>query len=76
MGKDANISDNVKIYPNCFIGENVTIANNSIFFPGVKIYHDCEIGKDNIIHSGVIIGSDGFGFSADKNTMNLIKFLK
>ena len=61
------IGENVKIYPNCYIGENVKIAKNTIIFPNVSIYHDCEIGEDNIIHSGVVIGSDGFGFAPDKD---------
>ena len=61
------IGENVKIYPNCYIGENVKIAKNTIIFPNVSIYHDCEIGEDNIIHSGVVIGSDGFGFAPDED---------
>lgn len=61
------IGENVKIYPNCYIGENVKIAKNTIIFPNVSIYHDCKIGEENIIHSGVVIGSDGFGFAPDKD---------
>ncbi len=67
IGVNTKIGNNVKIYPNCFIGENVNISENSILYAGVKIYHDCKIGKDNILHSGVIIGADGFGFSPDEN---------
>jgi UDP-3-O-[3-hydroxymyristoyl] glucosamine N-acyltransferase len=29
----------------------------------VKIYNDCVIGNNVIIHSGTVIGSDGFGFA-------------
>jgi UDP-3-O-[3-hydroxymyristoyl] glucosamine N-acyltransferase len=29
----------------------------------VKIYADCKIGSDCILHSGVVIGADGFGFA-------------
>ena len=61
------IGKNVKIYPNCYIGENVSISENTIIFPNVSVYHDCKIGKDNIIHSGVVIGSDGFGFAPNNN---------
>lgn len=61
--ENVNIGNNVKILSNCYIGENVEIKENSILFSGVKIYHDCKIGCDNIIHSGTIIGSDGFGFA-------------
>lgn len=61
------LEKNVKIYPNCYIGKNVTIKENTILFSGVKIYHDCIIGANNIFHSGVIIGSDGFGFAPNGN---------
>ena len=68
ISEGAIIGENVKINANCFIGENVSIGRNTIIFPGVKIYHDCIIGENNIIHSGVIIGADGFGFAPDHNT--------
>ena len=35
--------------------------------PDVKIYHDCNIGRNCIIHAGVVIGSDGFGFAPQSN---------
>jgi UDP-3-O-[3-hydroxymyristoyl] glucosamine N-acyltransferase len=62
------IHKNVKIHANCFIGENVTIGENTLIFSGVQIYHDCKIGANNIIHSGAVIGADGFGFAPDNNT--------
>jgi UDP-3-O-[3-hydroxymyristoyl] glucosamine N-acyltransferase len=39
------------------IGDNVTI------FAGGKIYSETVIGNNCTIHSGAIIGSDGFGFA-------------
>ena len=68
IDKNARISKNVKIFPNCFIGENVNIGENTILYSGVKIYNDCSIGDNNIIHSGVVIGADGFGFAPNKST--------
>jgi UDP-3-O-[3-hydroxymyristoyl] glucosamine N-acyltransferase len=41
----------------------VVIGDNSIIYPGVKIYHGCIIGNQVTIHSGTVIGSDGFGFA-------------
>ena len=67
ISEGVKIGENVKIHSNCFIGENVSIADNTIIFPNVSIYHDCKIGKNNIIHSGVVIGSDGFGFAQDED---------
>ncbi len=63
LGKNVKIGNNVKIYPNTFIGDNVVIGDNCLFFAGVRIYSETEIGNNCTIHSGSIIGSDGFGFA-------------
>jgi UDP-3-O-[3-hydroxymyristoyl] glucosamine N-acyltransferase len=63
IGKNVNIGKDVKIYPNTFIGDNVVIGDNCVFFAGVRIYSETEIGNNCTIHSGSIIGSDGFGFA-------------
>lgn len=67
IGSNVTIGNNVKIYPNCFVGDNVTIGDHVTLYSGTKIYHDCEIGSNCIFHSGVIIGSDGFGFAPDSD---------
>jgi UDP-3-O-[3-hydroxymyristoyl] glucosamine N-acyltransferase len=60
------LGDNVKIYPNTYVGDNVTIADNVTVFSGAKIYSETIIGKNSVIHSGVVIGADGFGFSPNE----------
>jgi UDP-3-O-[3-hydroxymyristoyl] glucosamine N-acyltransferase len=67
LGNDVRIGDNVKIYPNVYIGDNVTIGDNVMIFAGAKIYSETIIGMGCVIHSGVIIGADGFGFAPDSN---------
>jgi len=62
VGKNVKIGNNVKIYPNTFVGDNVTIGDNTILFAGVRVYSETEIGNGCTLHSGSIIGSDGFGF--------------
>lgn len=59
----AIIGNNVSIYPQVFIGENVVVGENTTIYAGVKIYADCKIGADCILHSGAVIGADGFGFA-------------
>jgi len=61
------IGENVKIYPNVYIGDNTTIGDNVVVFAGAKIYSETIIGNHSVIHSGVIIGADGFGFSPNEN---------
>ncbi|MCZ8197537.1 MAG: UDP-3-O-(3-hydroxymyristoyl)glucosamine N-acyltransferase [Flavobacterium sp.] len=63
IGKNVKIGKDVKIYPNTFIGDNVVIGDNCVFFAGVRIYSETEIGNNCTVHSGSIIGSDGFGFA-------------
>jgi UDP-3-O-[3-hydroxymyristoyl] glucosamine N-acyltransferase len=67
VGANATIGNDVKIYPNCYIGDNVKIGDNVTIFAGTKIYSETVIGNFCEIHSGVIIGSDGFGFVPDKD---------
>lgn len=65
IGKGARIAPGAKIYPQCYVGENAEIGAGSVLKPGVKVYHGCKIGARCILHSGVVIGSDGFGFAPE-----------
>ena len=65
VGDNCVIENNVTIYPFCYIGEDVTIGESSLIYPNVTIREACRIGKRVIIHSGSVIGSDGFGFAKD-----------
>ena len=51
------------IYPNCTIGDDSTIDEGSVIYPGVTLYRKTIIGRHCTIHAGVIIGADGFGFA-------------
>jgi len=63
LGNQVKLGKNCKVYPNCYIGDNVILGDNVTLFAGVKIYADCVMGNNVIIHSGAVIGSDGFGFA-------------
>ena len=63
VGPNVRIGNNCKIYPQTYIADDVVLADNVTLFAGVKVYFDCKIGNNVIIHSGTIIGADGFGFA-------------
>ncbi len=67
IGNNVKIGDNVKIFPNVYIGDNVSIGDNVLIYSGAKIYSESEIGNGCVIHSAVIIGADGFGFTPNPN---------
>lgn len=60
------IGNNVKIFHNTVLLENVEVGNDTIVFQNVSIREGCRIGERVIIHPGVVIGSDGFGFNPDE----------
>ena len=62
----AEVGDGVVIGANCCVGENVRIGAQSRLHASVTVYHDCEIGQRVILHSGVVIGADGFGMAPDE----------
>jgi UDP-3-O-[3-hydroxymyristoyl] glucosamine N-acyltransferase len=62
IGEGCSIGDNVVIFPFVFIGDGVHIGNDSVVYPQVTIHDRTEIGENVIIHSGTVIGTDGFGY--------------
>ncbi|MDP6026066.1 MAG: UDP-3-O-(3-hydroxymyristoyl)glucosamine N-acyltransferase [Pseudomonadales bacterium] len=69
----ARLDKNVVVGPGCFIGEAVTIGEYSRLSANVSVYHGVTIGERAIIHSGAVIGADGFGFEPDYTTGSLVK---
>lgn len=68
ISKKAFIGENVVIGKNVIVGSNVSIMANSeigegtVLYPNSTIYPFVKIGKNCIIHAGVVIGADGFGY--------------
>jgi UDP-3-O-[3-hydroxymyristoyl] glucosamine N-acyltransferase len=63
----AVIGKDTVIFPNVFIGNNVTIGDNCIIHPNVSIYDEAVIGNNVVIHAGTTIGSDAFYFNTKKD---------
>ena len=58
---------NVSISETAKIGKNVKFGNNVVIKDNSEMRENCKLGKNAIIHSGTVIGSDGFGFTPDEN---------
>ena len=62
----AEIGDGTVIGAGCYIGHDVKIGAGSLLYPNVTIMYRCVIGRKAVIHPGVVIGGDGFGFIPTK----------
>ncbi|MFT6791141.1 MAG: UDP-3-O-[3-hydroxymyristoyl] glucosamine N-acyltransferase [Cellvibrionaceae bacterium] len=63
----ARIGDHTIIGAGCYLGRDTSIGEQSRLYPNVSIYRDVSIGKAAVIHSGAVIGADGFGFAKTEN---------
>ncbi len=63
IGDESRIGDACSIGAGSFIGNRVTISNDSVIHPNVTIYDNARLGARVILHSGCVIGADGFGFT-------------
>lgn len=51
----------------CVIEDNASIGTKTRLFANVTIGAGCLVGDNCILHSGVVIGADGFGFVWDRD---------
>ena len=58
----AVIGDGTVIGAGCYIGHDVRIGKKCLIYPNVTIMYRCELGNLVVLHPGVVIGGDGFGF--------------
>ena len=66
IGNRVKIGVNTRIEAGCVIGDDVEIGEQSRLCAKVVLYHKTKIGKGALLHSGVVIGSDGFGNANEK----------
>lgn len=79
IAKDVNIGPNAVIAEHVVIAEDVEIGANTVIManseiaesvvikPNVTIYPHTKIGSKSIVHSGAVIGADGFGYEPITN---------
>lgn len=63
IGEHVRIGANVEIMPGVVILPHSEIGDNTKIYPNVTVYPFTKIGKNCRVHSGVVIGSDGYGYT-------------
>jgi UDP-3-O-[3-hydroxymyristoyl] glucosamine N-acyltransferase len=62
VGERVVIGEGTGIGPGCSVGDDVRIGQGCTIHANVSIYPNVSIGDHVVLHSGVVIGADGFGF--------------
>ena len=76
IGYDSEVDESAIIMSNVVIGNGVKIGKNVKIYPNVTIYDNTIIEDDVTIHSGSVIGSDGFGYAyeSDRTPVKIVHF--
>src|SRR5215469_2042681 len=62
IGDGSRIGAAASIGAGCHIGKRVTLGEGCVLHPNVTVYDNVDIGRGTILHSGCVIGADGFGY--------------
>lgn len=66
LGDHVKLGGRVTLEPGVVLGDGVIIGDDSFIASNVTVRQNCKIGNRVIIHSGTVIGSDGFGYVPDE----------
>lgn len=61
----AKVSPTAVIGAFAYVGERAVIEAGTWLHPRATVLDDCKVGRNCHLHSGCVIGSDGFGFAKD-----------
>jgi UDP-3-O-[3-hydroxymyristoyl] glucosamine N-acyltransferase len=62
IGRGARIGARTRIGAGSSVGSGVEIGDDCVLHPRVSIYERIILGARCVVHSGAVIGADGFGF--------------
>lgn len=62
VGAGVHIGAGSTIGAGCAIGDHARIGDRCVLHANVTLYHDVAVGARVILHSGCVLGADGFGF--------------
>jgi UDP-3-O-[3-hydroxymyristoyl] glucosamine N-acyltransferase len=66
IAEDASIAPSAHIGPFVWIGEGCAVGEGTVIHAHVSIYPKTRIARDVIIHSGTVIGADGYGYQRNE----------
>ncbi|HKP72182.1 MAG TPA: UDP-3-O-(3-hydroxymyristoyl)glucosamine N-acyltransferase, partial [Pyrinomonadaceae bacterium] len=65
VGKRAEIGRGTQILAGASVGDDVEIGEECVVHPNVVLYAGARLGSRVVLHAGVVVGADGFGYVRD-----------
>lgn len=62
LGENVRLGANVTLHPLVYVGDDVEIGDDTVVSPHVSLLRGTIIGARCVIHSGAVLGADGFGY--------------
>ena len=75
VGAGARVAAGAVVGAQCFVGADASIGEGTVLKARVVLAEACRIGARGIVHSGAVIGADGFGFAPDAGRWEKIEQL-
>lgn len=61
----ASVARGARLLAQSFVGPGCHVGERTVLQPRATLRQDVRLGADCIVHSGAVLGSDGFGFARD-----------
>jgi len=63
IGDRVSIGEHAQIHAGCSVGDGCSVGEDATLYPRVVLYANSVLGPRTIVHSGAVIGADGFGMA-------------
>jgi UDP-3-O-[3-hydroxymyristoyl] glucosamine N-acyltransferase len=65
IGEEAHVGRGTQVSAGVYVGEGVRVGAECVLHPNVVLYPGTELGDRVVLHAGVVVGADGFGYVRD-----------
>jgi UDP-3-O-[3-hydroxymyristoyl] glucosamine N-acyltransferase len=74
IGERTSVGAGTQVLAGAFVGDDVRLGSDCVIHPCVVLYDNLTIGDRVILHAGVVVGADGFGYVRDERDGAYHKF--